>query len=242
MSARTRKPKRGRGITAAVISVLIIGALLVGGDVLARQYAESRLAEELQANLPGVSDDVSVQIGGFAFLPQLISGRIEQAEVTASSVQVDMFQGHDARAVLTGVGVEEPYNAETIEVQATAPVETLRAAAAQAGLPDGVDVQVDRGLLVATGTVLGTDLAWGLVPSAQHRAISLNTRWVQIGGLEVELSDVPGPIENLFSDIEIPLQDLPEDLALDDLQVRDGGVWLLVIGENVPLGDLATSG
>ena len=77
-------PKKRRGVTAIVLSVLAI--LLVAGivwaDGAARAAAEDMVESELGDRLPAGAGPVEATIGGFAFLPQFFSGTLDQLDVS----------------------------------------------------------------------------------------------------------------------------------------------------------------
>ena len=77
-------PKKRRGVTAIVLSVLAI-LLVVGivwADGAARAAAEDMVESELGDRLPAGAGPVEATIGGFAFLPQFFSGTLDQLDVS----------------------------------------------------------------------------------------------------------------------------------------------------------------
>lgn len=60
-----------------VTAVLVVG---VGVDVAAKQLAQNRIADQVEDSIEGVSE-VDAEIGGFPFLPALLSGRIDELQL-----------------------------------------------------------------------------------------------------------------------------------------------------------------
>ena len=86
-------PRRRRAariwITVVAIVVALV-ALVVVADIVVRNVAEARFAEEIEANLPdGVEGDVGVTIGGFSVIAQYLSGSMDHVELSAPELVVD---------------------------------------------------------------------------------------------------------------------------------------------------------
>lgn len=223
---------------ALLLSLALVAAVLYGADHLLRARAESHLASELRQALPEVSDDLQVQIDGALFLPQLITGRVGSAQVSASELQIDAFAARDIRVSLRGVHLREPYRVEYMQVDALAPARTLQAMLTAAGVPDGVRIDLDGTDLTARGQLLGVPLAAVLIPEARGRSIDITVGAIELGDTRIEASDLPDVMTGWFSDLQVELTDLPEPLLLDDLEVRPGGVALRVTGTEVNMADL----
>lgn len=65
--------------------VLVIAGLLYGGDRLARSVVEDRVAAQLQTDL-ATDEPPTVDINGFPFLVQALSGSIDAAHVSADGL------------------------------------------------------------------------------------------------------------------------------------------------------------
>lgn len=71
-----------------VLLVLAIVLLLtaVGADIVAKEVAQNRIADQVEDSIEGV-DEVDAAIGGFPFLPRLLSGRIEELQLEIPRVR-----------------------------------------------------------------------------------------------------------------------------------------------------------
>ncbi|GAB3123680.1 LmeA family phospholipid-binding protein [Glaciibacter psychrotolerans] len=76
-------------------SVVVAGLVLYAvGDTVIRNYAENRIAQEIQTNLPaGVTGDVSVSIGGLSAIGQFVIGRFDEVTLDAPKISVDGATG-----------------------------------------------------------------------------------------------------------------------------------------------------
>lgn len=91
-------PRRPRWKLITIVTVIVaalVAALVVVADGAARSTAEDAVEQEIASRLPDSAGPIVAQIGGFAFLPQLFSGRLQQLEV-------DFSVGADAIAKLSG--------------------------------------------------------------------------------------------------------------------------------------------
>lgn len=227
-----------RTAVVLVVVLALLGGTLVAGDHLLRTRTQTQLEEELREHLPGVSDDVRVRIGGTVFLPQVLAGRIDQASMTASQVQVDAFVAQDVRVALRGVSIAEPYRAESMVIDAVAPAATLQALIIEAGAPDGVTMNILDGDLTARASLLGLPIEVVLVPEARGRSIGLSVGAVSLSGAQVDADELPTVLSRGLSGIEVELEELPRALELHHIEVLGDGVAVQVRGTDVVFDEL----
>lgn len=234
-------PPRRRPLSCALVLLLVL-ALVLGGlyaldrVVLARTTAE--LETQVRTALPEVSGDLTIDIGGVLFLPQVLRGTIGSARVTASSAQVDTFAVEDVQVELTDVATTEPYTAGSLVIEGFAPAQTLQQAVATAGVPEEVTITVDDGELLAVASVLGVGIEVVLDVEPRPGAIAVSVGAVTFGGAQVDVDTLPATITSGLSNLEVPLDDLPEGLELTGVDVRQDRVFLQVTGTDVVFEDL----
>ncbi|HLS25214.1 MAG TPA: DUF2993 domain-containing protein [Beutenbergiaceae bacterium] len=237
MSTATGPAPRRRGrralATLVVLAVALVGVLIA--DHLLRAHTENRLEEELRQSL--AAQDVQVHIGGTLFLPQVFSGRVHTADVHAGAVQLDALQALDVDARLSGIHIREPYLVEHVQLQAVAPVETVGAVLTRAGLPDGVDIEVVEEGLVAAGSLLGVPVEAELRPEARGRVLGVELGTVRLGGVSIDVSELPAGWTAELKKLEVSLDDLPPGVLLQEIRMRPDGVWLDVEGEDLVLDE-----
>ncbi|MFP3464713.1 DUF2993 domain-containing protein [Leifsonia sp. SIMBA_070] len=105
---RRRRPRWLRLLLAIGIPVVVIIVLLVIVDSAARAYAEQRVSDEIQKNLPSdVQGTVTTHIGGFSVIQQYLSGSFERVELDAPNV---VAQGAPLSAKLVATGVPTDFS------------------------------------------------------------------------------------------------------------------------------------
>jgi hypothetical protein len=225
------------GARAWVASAVALAALAGGGyagDRWALGQAEDRFAEQVRTGIDGVTGRPDVAIAGFPFLTQLAAGSLEDVTVdvaTASLAGVDL-QDVDLRA--RGVSTSAPYRADRAEVRGTLTTATLERLVAERTDAD-VDLAVDGGRLTATLQVLRADVTAELVPTAQGDAIAVDVARVTLAGAVIDVDDLPGAVASRLHGLTVPVEGLPEGLALTDVVVQGDGLRVTATGDDVVL-------
>ena len=181
-------------------------ALVVVADVIVRNIAEARFAEEIEANLPdGVEGDVGVTIGGLSVIAQYLSGTMQQVELSAPELDVE------------GVPIAVDVVGQGVPVDLALPVEHLTATieADAAAVNDLIDVQgIEGELAFGDGTVgytdsvrfLGFPIEFTVTarPTAAGDTVLLEPVGVDVaaGGGSI---DVSGIVDRLLGDDPIPV-------------------------------------
>jgi hypothetical protein len=222
-----------------VLLVVLLGAAF-GVDRYLVAQTEAQLEEEISTSVPELSGDIEVEIGGFLFLPQVLTGRLEDVRFTsASATYQDMtFQDVDVR--LLGVSTSEPRTVDDLDLRMTLPVETLQAALASSeDVPEGVGIDVVDGELVATADLFGLPITVGLEPVANGNSISVTPTSFSIAGATVSAEDIPGNLLGDLGGMDVPLDQLPEGIELTEVTVLDGGVQVSITGTDLALDSLS---
>ena len=73
------------------------------------------------------------------------------------------------------------------------------------------------------------------MPRVEDGTLLVSVDNVQIAGLTVSVDDLPNAIGNRLTDIEIPVEGLPEGLVLSDATVVADGVRITADGTDVVL-------
>lgn len=213
--------------TTAVVAVLVGGAAVADG--IARQAAQTRLAEEAQQRIAGLDAPPDVSIGGWPFLTQVAGGELDRVDIAAEQAVLEGLRLEDVVVRLTGVSTTQPTTARTAEMTAVAPV---------AALPALIDLDAELstrdGMLLAQGEVLGIPVEIGLVPSAAGREIAIEVQEILVGGGAFDLSVLPG-LDRAFEDLSVPVDQLPQGLELTVVRVEGDVVVLEAAGRDVVL-------
>lgn len=224
---------------ASVVLVLLV-VLAVAGTVVDRvavARTEDQLLAEARQQLE-IAQDAEIEIDGFPFLTQVVAGRLAEVRGTTSTLLLEGFELHDVRVALRGVAPEEPYPAETVEINAEVPAATLQSALAGAvDVPgDPLRVDVADGLVQLGVEVAGLDLAVVLDPVLVDGAIALELGEVSVGGGTVPRRFV-SVVEDLLGDVRVEVPGLPEGLVPTRLEVGRDAVELRLEGSDVELGE-----
>lgn len=250
-AAPTGPTPRGRAtriwITVVAIVVALV-ALVVVADVILRNVAEARFAEEIEANLPdGVEGDVAVTIGGLSVIAQYLSGSMQHVELSAPELIVE------------GVPIAVDVVGRGVPVDLASPVEHLTATleADEAAVNHLVDVQGIAGeLAFGDGTVgytdsvrlLGFPIEFTVTarPTAAGDTVLLEPVGVDVaaGGGSI---DVSGIVDRLLGDDPLPVcvaERLPAGVEVQQLTVEPTGATVILEASGLRLDEasLATTG
>lgn len=222
-----------RGAVVGVVTVVV----LVGGafvaDRLAESSAERQVVAAVQENLDVVGTP-TVDLGGFPFLNQLLAGSIDHVTGQVDGVTLEGIDAIDVTIDAHDVSTSEPYTVGTATISATLPTASIEQIVRDRSRLE-IAVAVDGSALTASGEVLGLRLAANLVPRVEDGTLLVSVENVQIAGLTVSVEDLPNAIGDRLTDIEIPVEGLPDGLVLSDATVVADGVRITADGTDVVL-------
>lgn len=210
-------------VRRVLIAVAVLVALLVGLDVGARLFAQDWVAGRLQETL-ALSEEPSVEFGGFAFLPGLITGEIQSVRTSGRSFVAEGIEFEEVTLNLRRVS----YSPGKLILRAAG---TIRAREG-----DGFVTMTDRQLtdaFRAQGIPAEVRFEDGIVRvSAQGLPGSVGARVaIEDGDLVLRPADIPLPLSFTldlpefldgltYTDVEI-LQDRGRlDFALRDVEFK----------------------
>lgn len=229
---------RGAKVTLGTLLVLVV--VLAAGYAADRWTAhrtEQAITEELTEAAGG--EGVQTDIAGALFFPQVIGGALDRVDVQADQVQLQDLAITDVTGSAHGVSVDEPRTADRLSVTGTLPVQTLRALVGQSDLvPDGLELDVSDGRLMANLQVLGATLRATADPVVRDGSIYLEPRELTLGGVQLDLANLPGAVDEVIGSLAVPTDALPEGISPAAIDVVDGGIRLTVTGSDLVLADL----
>ena len=233
------KTVSGRGVVVGVVAVVMLAGGVVVADRVTHAAAEQRVTEAIEQNLD-VDGTPTVDIGGFPFLTQLLAGSVDHVTGSVDGVTLEGIDATDVTIDAHGVSTSEPYTVDAATVTATLPTASIEQIVADRSQLD-IAVAVDGGALTASGQVLGLTLAADLVPRVDGGKLLVSVGNVQIAGLTVSVEDLPGALGDRLTDIEVPVDGLPDGLVLSDATVVADGVRVTATGSDVVLPTEAPS-
>ncbi|GAA2721292.1 LmeA family phospholipid-binding protein [Cellulomonas aerilata] len=221
-----------------VVAVTVALASLVGGACVGDRWAlgraEEQFADRIGEGVDGVTGRPGVDIAGFPFLTQLAAGSLDDVSVDLATASLSGVDLRDVDLRAHGVSTSAPYRAGSAEVRGTLTTGALEALVAERTDAD-VDLAVDGGRLTATLQVLRADVTAELVPTAQGDSIAVDVVSVTLAGAVIDVEDLPRAAASRLRDLAVPVDGLPDGLALTDVVVQDGGLRVTASGTDVVL-------
>jgi hypothetical protein len=246
-----RRRRVGRGARIALIlAAIVVGvlALFVAADVVIRNIAEQRVADEIEAGLPaGVEADVAVKIGGGSVIAQYLGGTMDEITVSAPEVTV---QGSPVgvELVATDVPIEQGAAIGRVEATVTASEATVNDLIALQDIPGGVTL--GDGVVGYDGSVrvlgIPVDYTVTAVVEAAGDTVLLRAQGVDVSALggRFDASDL---VDQLLDGTPVPVcvaEHLPAGAEVNDITVTPGAVSVRVEASDVVFDDasLETTG
>lgn len=218
------------------VVLLVILALLGGGALAADRLLHARAESELLGTVAeqvALAPGAEVEIDGFPFLTQVAAGRLAEVRGRAEEASFDGVSLTDVRVAVRGVSPREPYRAETVEINADVPVETLTAVFRQElpVLERAIEIDtVPDGLLLST-EIAGVELAVGLQPVLDDGEIGFRLGELVVGrSASQEVLDV---LDQALDRLRFEVPGLPDGLAVTRLAVTDEGVRFRLEGTDI---------
>ncbi|RHA37086.1 LmeA family phospholipid-binding protein [Cellulomonas rhizosphaerae] len=221
-------------VIGVVVVVVVLGAGAVGADRWAAGETQDRAVDAIEQNLEGVVGTPSVDVGSFPFLTQIWAGSIDDVTGHVQGATLGGLDATDVDVEATGVSTSEPYTADHATVSATLPTASIeKVVADRTGFDLKVALVGDE--LKVSGSVLGLTLAAQIQPRVADGKLLVDITGLSLGGLKVDPSDIPGGGGSKLEGIDIPVDGLPEGLALTDATVTDEGLRITAEGDDVVL-------
>jgi LmeA-like phospholipid-binding len=223
----------------ALGGLFVLGVVAAGGLYVGDRYAESR-AEEYAVGV--VSQSISttsppvVDIKGFPFLTQLMSGTLDHVTATSPGATLDGVPVTDVAIDATRVNVRPPAGQQPSAGHATV-VATIPTASLEKAVKDGtgltVQLAVDGSTIKASGNVLGLPIVLTLAPRVDSGKLLVDAQDLTLGGRQITPESLPSAVRDRVKDIEVPVQGLPSGLALSRAEVVPSGLRVTADGTNV---------
>lgn len=227
--------------------MVVISGLLVGGDRLALTLTEQAVAKQLQSSAE-LGSKPDVDISGFPFLTQAVSGRYDKVHVAATDVPTGGVRVADLQADLRGL--EVPLRDALSGSVMSAAVQGLTAEAlvsyADLSRQSGsrrltVSRSGDRVAVSGSVVVLGRQVSATAISSVRltGSTIVVRAEQLRVGGA-VASSAFAAAIGTKL-DLRVTVGRLPYGLVLDGLHVGAAGVALTAAAQNTVLTRAALS-
>ena len=247
---RGRRALIGILIALVVLAVLAVIGWFVAESVL-RQVAADRIRTVVVDGLGVDPDEVDVEVGGGAIVPQLLAGSLDSVVIGLDELTIGAVSGA-ATLTAEGVPLAEGGTIERVVAVATIdPDSVAQLAAGAAGLSaDAITVGDDTITVAAEidAFITTVRVAVDLRPSALDGAIALEPVSVTLGDTVItadELRSTPiigdAAAGLLQTQVVCIASTLPASLALTDLGIADGELTVTLRGTAVPTDQRALS-
>ncbi|MDO9395882.1 MAG: DUF2993 domain-containing protein [Herbiconiux sp.] len=219
-----RRRRRWPWVLLGALVILVVAVVIADNGF--RGYAQSAAETQIEAQLPeNVEGDVTVRIGGFSFLAQLVTGSFDEVQLDAPALSVD------------GVPLEAHATAQGVPTDLTKPVESIRASASidQDAVNDIIDIPGDSALVLGTGDVsyegtlslFGFSLGYTVTGAvtAEGDSVQIAPTGVTLaqgaGNLDIDLDQVLGSLADDPISVCVA-QYLPEGTEVESLDITPG--------------------
>lgn len=220
-------PRRRRRWPWVLVVVLVLVAVgLVIADIAVRASVESQAAAQIEEQLPeNVEGDVTVEIGGFSFLAQALTGRLSEVVLDAPELSVN------------GVPLAAHAVANGVPTDLTKPIETISASISidQDAVNGIVDIPGDSGLVLGAGdvsyegtlSIFGFQLGYQVtgVVTADGDRVLVEPRSASLtqgaGNLDIDLDQLLGSLADDPISVCVA-QYLPDGATVDSLEITEG--------------------
>ncbi|QVQ50627.1 DUF2993 domain-containing protein [Spiractinospora alimapuensis] len=218
-----------------LVLLILLAIALVGTDRALLYGAESELAKRVSQQYP-MDAEPDVDIGGFPFLTQafggtyseinLVTGAFAYEEIQFERIDVTLY---DVEAPLADLMTSPTASARSAEGTALLPYSEL-----QRRLPEGLSIEQEGGEPRISGDLaiqgFSVPVESGIEISVADSVLTVTPTDIEIGEAMVDLGGVGDELA-----FDFPVDDLPFDLAITDVEALPNGVQITVEGTDIPL-------
>lgn len=235
MSGGTR---RGGCLRTFLICLIVLVALAVVADFVAKSFAQDKLASEIQQH--GFPKKPSVAIEGFPFLTQVASRDIHQVRISSQDVPEGPVRISKISAVMTGIHLNSGFTSGTVDQLSGSVLITF------GSLAQTLDSQIGPlgSLVGSSGLKLSAAGSHEIRASLNLVVASGSATWriSRLSGQEfnarlVGSSGVPSSVLGSISSFNIKIPELPFGMKIDSVHITPEGVVGRISGHDLPFGN-----
>jgi hypothetical protein len=227
---------------ALLVVVLLLLGLAVVADRFAVGFAEDKVAEQL-AEKGGLHGTPTVDIAGFPFLTQAVTGRYDDVRISLTADELGQPAGTRAHIALHGIRVPLPSvlsgSVQQVPVDRIDGTATLSYAllSAQLGGDSTLRPEGDRLRITKTVEVLGRTIPLTATGTVALDGNELVIDVAKASGAGVDLPDFLVTRASDLLDLRYPIPALPFGLQLTHVQPAGDGVDVRVAARDALLRD-----
>ncbi|MEE2051549.1 DUF2993 domain-containing protein [Nocardiopsis tropica] len=221
-----------------VVLLILLVALVVAADVGGRSFAQSAVARQLAQQLQ-MAEEPTVEIEGWAFLPQVFGGEYSEIRITADTAalngvtleQIDATAA-DVRAPLADMLDQPSVVAGQLDGSAVVPYSYFNAY-----LPEGITITTENGQPRITGELALPELGLSTSVNAGGE-FGVDGDTLSFTPDDIQVDGVPGDVSGLVAGsltFSAQAPALPFGLAVTDMEPTSTGLRITGTGSDVPL-------
>ena len=221
-----------------VVLLILLVALVVAVDIGGRSFAQSTVARQLAQQLQ-MAEEPTVEIAGWAFLPQVFGGEYSEIRITADTAtlngvtleQIDATAS-DVQAPLADLLDQPSVVAGQLDGSAVVPYSYFNAY-----LPEGITVATEDGQPRITGELALPELGLSTSVNAGGQ-FTVDGDTLSFTPEDIQVEGVPGDVGSLVAGsltFSAQAPALPFGLAVTDMEPTSSGLRITGTGADVPL-------
>ncbi|WP_022903537.1 DUF2993 domain-containing protein [Curtobacterium sp. B8] len=239
-AAPVARPKRRRWPIVLVVVLLVLAALVVVAEFVLRGVVDRIIAEQVERSLPeGTTGQVEAHADGIV-IPQLLSGKLDQVEISSRRITVDGIP-LAADVTVHDVPVDGQGDVRDVDGTVTLASASITDLAKYSPLFDRLRL-VDGGVELSGSTaVLGYDITYAakgdVVAQDDGKGVTITPKSVRItnSSLGLKVDTIPG-VTNVPVTV-CTARFLPSQLAVRDLDITARQATVRVTADSLPLSE-----
>jgi len=221
-----------------VIGLVVLVALAVAADFVAKSVAQDKLASEIQQH--GFPKKPTVSIAGFPFLTQVAARDIRQVTLSSKNIPEGPVRISRISAVMSGIHLNSGFTSGTVDQLSGHVLITF------GSLAQTLDSRLGpAGALVGSaGLTLSAASSDEVKASLNLLVASGSATWrvTKVSGQEFDVrlassSGIPASALGAISNFRIKIPDLPFGMKIDDVRITPEGVIGKISGHDLPFGN-----
>lgn len=232
------KSRRGGCLRTFLIVLVVVVGLAVVADFVARSFAQSKLASEIQQH--GFPKKPSVSIAGFPFLTQVASRNIQKVKISSQNIPEGPVRISRVSATMTGIHLNSGFTSGTVSqlsgsVLVTFPslAKTLNSQIGPLGSLVGSsgltlsaagsdEIKASLDLVVASGSA-----TWRITRRSDQ----------EFSAKLVSSSGVPSSLLSSIGTFSVKIPELPLGMKIDSVHITPAGVVGQISGHDLSFGN-----
>jgi hypothetical protein len=221
------------------MALVIVLVVAVAGDRVAWWLTQDEALHQFTAQVPNVTG-AQLHIGGFPFVTQLLSGRLEHVTGRAQTATLGKVNVSNVSVNAYGIQTDPPYRIDYGIAWGNITVETLTGLISEYS-PVNVTVSMQDDALTIQTDLLGLTASIDVIPQVVARdSIGIQVLSARVGSQVVDVRELPLGIGDTLQSLHVGFQ-LPSRVSIDAAQILHGALRIQISGHDVVPEDLVGS-